>query len=87
MFKKIILGIVLLFPLSLQAGPSKVNSSPGMASNSSEFSIELNKNFLLEVNQKAVLKEEGLSILAVEVFDDLCKDGMDCSEGSISGLS
>ncbi|GEM_PF-5941552 len=50
----------------------------------SEISVDLNQTFLLEVNQKANVKGENLSLLGVEVFDDLCKDGMNCDEGSMS---
>lgn len=46
--------------------------------------VDLNQSFLLEVNQKAELKNEGLSILGVEVFDDLCKQGLNCEEGTLS---
>lgn len=49
-----------------------------------EISVDLNQRFLLEVNQKANVKNENLSILGVEVFDDLCKQGFDCEEGSMS---
>ena len=46
--------------------------------------VDLNQSFLLEVNQKAVVKNEDLSILGVEVFDDLCKQGLNCEEGTLS---
>jgi len=46
--------------------------------------VDLNQSFLLEVNQKAKLKGGDLEILGVEVFDDLCKEGLNCEEGAMS---
>lgn len=46
--------------------------------------VDLNQSFLIEVNQKAKVKDEDLEILAVEVFDDLCQQGLDCESGSMS---
>ncbi len=86
MKKALFLFLFLFFlPYFLQAAGAKGNAKTvNDVHNSSELNVDLNQNFLLEVNQKALVKGEGLGISAIEVIDDLCKDGLKCDEGSMS---
>lgn len=57
---------------------------PSPPSKGSMLTVELNQSFLLEVNQKAKLKNSELTLQGIEMVDTLCKEGLNCEgEGSI----
>lgn len=49
-----------------------------------EMNVDLNQTFMLEVNQKARVKGEEVVLEGIEMYDTLCKEGLNCEgEGSI----
>ncbi len=50
-----------------------------------ELNVDLNQRFNLEVNQKAKISQENLTVSALEILDNFCQEGLKCGgEGSLS---